>query len=163
MRSWRAAWYQANPEGLVGRLRDLARSRPEAARALATRLEREGWGPWWELLGDLQAPRALCPVCEGEGEVLTTGAVASGWHTCPTCGGQGLMPYPLTQWREYCHECWGEGGWWAYHPHRPDDDIWVECPECGGIGVFTRMGPAAYAEVRGRVEEDFPPDAPLPF
>ncbi len=66
-RSWRAAWYQANPEGLVGRLRNLARSRPEAARALATRLEREGWGPWWELLDDLRAPRALCPACEGRG------------------------------------------------------------------------------------------------
>ena len=160
-RDWRSAWYEKNPEGLVGRLRELARTRPEAAYALARRLEREGWVGIEE---DLQAPRSLCPVCEGEGEVLTTGAVASGWHTCPTCGGRGLMPYPLTEWRERCHECWGEGGWWAYHPHQPDDDIWVECPECGGVGVFTRLSPAAYAErVEGRIAEDFPPDEPLPF
>ena len=161
MRNWRAAWYERHPEGLVGRLRELARTRPEAAQALITRLEKEGWVGLGE---DLRAPRAICPACEGVGKVLTTGAVASGWHTCPTCGGQGLMPYPLTRWQEYCRECWGEGGWWAYHPHQPDDDIWVVCPECEGLGVFTRMGPAAYAEeVGGRVEEDFPPDAPLPF
>ena len=47
-------------------------------------------------------------------EVLIIGAVREGWESCPTCGGKGLMPYPLTQWREYCHECWGECGW---HPH----------------------------------------------
>lgn len=66
-KSWREEWYRVNPEGLVGRLRDLIQSRPEAVRALAMRLEREGWGPWWELLRDLKAPRALYPACEGRG------------------------------------------------------------------------------------------------
>lgn len=104
MRSWRAAWYQANSEGLVGRLRDLARSRPEAARALAMRLEREGWGPWWELLGDLQAPRALCPACRGEGVVWSHPSAKvwqvphelrdEWWEDCPECGGEGLVPFP---------------------------------------------------------------------
>lgn len=101
-RDWRTAWYQANPEGLVGRLRRLMQSRPEAARALATRLEREGWGPWWELLGDLQAPRALCPVCRGEGVVWTHPMARSWevpladewWQDCHECGGEGLVPFP---------------------------------------------------------------------
>lgn len=160
-RDWRTAWYQANPEGLVGRLRDLLRSRPEAAQALISRLEAAGWEG---LAEDLQAPRSLCPVCKGEGELLAMGAAARGWQDCPTCGGKGLMPYPLTQWQEHCRECWGEGGWWAFHPHRADDDIWVECPECGGLGTFTRLSPAAYAErVEGRIAEDFPPNEPLPF
>ena len=160
-RDWRSAWYEKNPEGLVGRLRELARTRPEAAYALARRLEREGWVGIEE---DLQAPRSLCPVCEGEGEVLIIGAVREGWESCPTCDGAGLMPYPLTEWEERCNECGGEGGWWAYHPHQPDDDIWTTCPECGGLGTFTRLSPAAYAErVEGRIAEDFPPDEPLPF
>ena len=97
-RDWRTAWYQANPEGLVGRLRDLLRSNPEAARAMATQLEREGWGHWWELLGDLKAPRALCPACEGRGVVLT--APWPSWAPpdirpeadCSGCGGEGLVP-----------------------------------------------------------------------
>ena len=104
-RDWRTAWYQANPEGLAGRLRRLMQSRPEAARALATRLEREGWGPWWELLGDLQAPRALCPVCRGEGVVWTHPMARSWevpqdladewWQDCHACGGEGLVPFPV--------------------------------------------------------------------
>lgn len=100
-RDWRAAWYQANPEGLVGRLRDLARSRPEAAHALITRLEKEGWVGLGE---DLRAPRALCPVCRGEGVVWTHPMARSWevpqdladewWEDCPECGGEGLVPFP---------------------------------------------------------------------
>ena len=160
-RDWRIAWYERHPEGLVGRLRRLLQSRPEAAHALIARLEREGWV---SLAEDLQAPRTLCPVCGGEGEILATGATARGWQDCPTCKGRGLMPYPLTEWEEICEECWGEGGWWAYHPYQPDNDVWMVCTECGGIGVFTRLSPAAYAErIEGRIAEDFPPDEPLPF
>jgi len=43
MRNWRTAWYERHPDGLVGRLRRLLQSRPEAAHALIARLEREGW------------------------------------------------------------------------------------------------------------------------
>ena len=103
-RDWRTAWHEANPGGLVSRLRRLMESRPEAARALATRLEREGWGPWWELLGDLQAPRALCPVCDGSGYVWTRPDISplllppevrdEWWEDCPECGGEGLVPFP---------------------------------------------------------------------
>lgn len=161
MRDWRFVWYQVNPEGLVGRLRQLMQTRPKAAQTLIARLEAAGWVDLGE---DLKTPRALCPVCRGKGEVLTTKAVASGWHTCPTCGGQGLMPFPLTEWEEVCRKCWGEGGWWAYHPHQSDDDIWVECPECGGRGVFTRLSPAVHAaEVEGHIKEDSPSDEPLSF
>lgn len=97
-KNWREEWYRANPEGLVGRLRGLARTRPEVARALAMRLEREGWGPWWQLLGDLQAPRVLCPACGGRGVVLTAPWPAWGPPdirpevVCWECGGGGLVP-----------------------------------------------------------------------
>ncbi len=66
-RTGATAWYEANPEGLVGRLRDLARSRPEAARALAARLERGGLGALVGAPGRPEGPRALCPACEGRG------------------------------------------------------------------------------------------------
>ncbi|UZX16533.1 hypothetical protein KQ693_05750 [Thermus sp. PS18] len=102
-RDWRAAWYEANPEGLVGRLRELARSRPEAAEAIARRLEAMGWGSWWELMEDLQAPRAICPICQGRGMVwahpyaspATTPADLADewWVDCGQCGGEGLVPF----------------------------------------------------------------------
>ena len=101
MKDWRLACHERNPEGLVGRLRELARTRPEAAYALARRLEREGWGPWWELLGDLKAPRALCPECGGEGLVWTHPLAKpweipayfddEWWRDCSYCGGEGLV------------------------------------------------------------------------
>ncbi len=163
MRDWRAAWYQANPEGLVGRLRNLARSRPEAARALATRLEREGWGPWWELLDDLRAPRALCPACEGRGVALTSPWPS--WATpdirpevdCPNCHGEGLVPYPVEEWTEICPECGGRGGGYDYLDTRYpiDNPPWVDCPFCGGEGRVTKTGYEGSSR-------DLP-EEPLPF
>lgn len=102
--NWRVAWYEKNPGGLVGRLRDFLRSNPEAARAMAERLEREGWGPWWVLLEDLKAPRALCKMCEGHGVVwshpmarpweVPKDLADEWWADCPGCGGEGLVPFP---------------------------------------------------------------------
>ena len=63
-RDWRSAWYERNPEGLVGRLRELARTRPEAAHALIARLEREGWVG---LAEDLRAPGPFAPCARARG------------------------------------------------------------------------------------------------
>ena len=98
MRNWRAAWYERHPEGLIGRLRELARTSPEAAHALIARLEREGWTG---LMEDLQAPRAICPACDGVGVGYARPGMEDlapdirDQEECRRCGGEGLVPFPV--------------------------------------------------------------------
>lgn len=146
-KDWRAAWYERHPEGLVGRLRELVRTRPEAAHALVRRLERAGWGGLGE---DLQAPRALCKACDGSGLVWAHPLAKpweappeladEWWRDCPECKGEGLVPFPITEWEEVCPECGGEGEFWVFR-RAPDYDQWEGCEWCGGLGRITRYLP----------------------
>ena len=107
-RGWRTTWYERHPEGLVGRLRRLLQSRPEAAHALIARLEREGWVG---LAEDLQAPRAICPHCDGKGlawahplarpEEVPEDLADEWWRDCGYCGGEGLVPLASLEEEDY--------------------------------------------------------------
>jgi hypothetical protein len=149
-----AAWREAHPQGLIGRLIDLHRRDPQKALVLARYAEPHGYEG---LAGDVAAwpvvrgpsrlrvfyrgmdpDQTLCPVCGGWGRVEPRDvgeSLADGLEKYPELGVEGVfeeIPCPSCGgWGEVpiekspCPSCSGSGRW--------GDDI--PCGRCNGEGV----------------------------
>lgn len=151
-----AAWREANPEGLMGRLVALHQRDPRKAVALARYAERHGYegladdvAAWPVVRGpsrlrvcyrDMAPDQTLCPVCGGWGRVAPRDigeSLADALEKFPELGVEGVLEEtrcPVCKgWGEVpiepqspCPSCDGSGRW--------GDDI--PCGRCNGEGVL---------------------------
>ncbi|AZF88256.1 hypothetical protein [Meiothermus phage MMP7] len=145
-----AAWREANPQGLIGRLVELHQRDPELAFTLAYYTERyygsrtppgECWPYQW-----LMADVAAWPVVRGPATVHARYRdMAPDQTLCPTCGGWGrIEPQDIG-------ESLADG--LEKYPELGVEELLEEipCPSCGGWGDVTEEGLAERLERYGEM------------
>lgn len=147
-----AAWREANPQGLIGRLVELHQRDPERARWLAYYIEQyhadrtppgEPWPYQWLMVDvagwpvvrgpaklrffypDMAPDQTLCLVCGGWGETPEEGLA----ERLERYGEMGLS---LEDQLDEEGIGWGLGGGGGYNPGDPPYE--VPCPSCSGSG-----------------------------